>query len=299
MSQRKLVGALSILLLAILFIAVGCGDGKHSSKTRINNKHKNVPRGKPKGAQPPKPGSPEHQAKVAAFNTIDAEVRKAESATAVQQLPDGNYELESIVSYAAYIKGSQDFKVLKKYSVRDGKMTLSENPLGAGLVSNFVDDGREILLSSKMTVTGGIAPDSRQNVATALALKTSVGTSPKMTMELTDEPIAPHAGIELAISDLLNQSKTPGGAALKTFPGGKLVTAIALQADNKITIRVTEEKNKAETFVRNLFFVYRLQQPTQPQPQQSEPQQQQPGTADGEPRVDDGEQQPQGWQDDR
>jgi hypothetical protein len=38
MSQRKLMGALSIILLAFLFILVGCGDGKRNSKAHPNKK---------------------------------------------------------------------------------------------------------------------------------------------------------------------------------------------------------------------------------------------------------------------
>ncbi len=287
MNQRKLIGALSILLLAILFITVGCGDGKRNGRTNLN---KRLTHGKT-GAQLPKPDSPEFKAKKQAMEQAKAQFEASVQGERLSSLPEGDYSLSEIITFVDYIHSTagEDFKYLRHISLSESGAVRGQQ-FGDGVVRKSPDaQGREIFLPSSLSVAGAVlTPDPRSNgvfktrvVDASMDAKGSV----RMTLDVDFANAATQSGESLV--SMLNQNKATfsvtGGKATDLFilkqSGDKIAIQLAINEGAQPGQQNNLSKQAAVSFARKIVFVYGFkakQQAAPPPATQQQQQQQQP-----------------------
>lgn len=323
MSQRKLMGALSILLLAILFIAVGCGDGKHSNnKTRINNKHKRPQKGNPPGGGLLNPNTPQAKAKRAAIDQAKSEFNRATLGERLSSLPEGDYTLSEVVSHIEFMFKQEYLAYFRRSSVSSQGTTQGQQ-LGDGLMRNNPEkNGREFLVPMKFKVSAGtpLGRDSQPSLLFTTMLKSDISdpkSGLKMKLEESGVVNAAASANAIVLTDILNlgQSsfKLSDGKTTDLFVLKTSADKIAIQMSISEVAQPGQQNNisaqAATMFSRHVVLVFNFKaqqatapsaQPTQPEPQQQQQQQQQDqpqpamGGENGDTQPDDGEQQPQG-----
>ncbi len=287
MNQRKMVGVLSILLLAILFITVGCGDGKRNPRTNFNKR----PSSGKTGPQLPKPDSPEFKAKKTAMEKATAEYESAIQGDRLASLPEGEYSLTEILAFVDYINSNEEFKYLRRIAISQQGANIGQQS-GDGVVLKSPDkNGREILVPNFLNIAAGAAltPDIQNSgVFTMRVVDASMDSKgvPKMKLDVDFQGAAALPGLTLV--DLIAQNKT-----LLTLRDGKSAELFLIkQQGDRMAIQLVihegaqpgqqndSSKKAAMSFPRKMVFVYNYKtKPAQgapPPTAQQQQQQQQP-----------------------
>lgn len=269
MNQRKLAGAISILLLAILFIVVGCGDGRREHSTKLNRKY---PVGK--GGTPPL-GSKEAAQKGAEMAKVQAEFDMAEAnGQALQQLEDGDYVLEEVLNLATYMNKNEEFRFIRrsKPQIVGNQWVLGaeEKSRGAGFAGTPPDGAnREIEVLGNISVKNGaidFAGASKFIFATRVV-------KDSFTMKIDDQ-ILLTGSPEVSIAQMLAVPPTANAgnvARYKDLMKSKKASLWLLKtAENRIVVKLAIEEHSQSAgknpstilFARTLLFSYRVKRPT-------------------------------------
>ncbi len=278
MNQRKVVGALSIVLLAILFITIGCGDGQRRSRT---NTRKSIPTGR--NLNPPA-NSKEAQEKLKNIDSAKKELADAVAGEPIAALEAGEYTIEEILTHVEYIKGSYHFAVVRKSRPTvqaNGNVALNAEPTtrGAGLIPSSPDRSpREILIPLKMTVAQGSQPNRNSPGMTSVVFSTQVVLE-NVKMKLADQ-FSQNQNAALALLDILASAeggRDNEGIVRKVNVGGKEAVAHIYKNGDRIVVRVriaegaqatTNQQSRAanESFSRSMVFSYKVVRAAAPAP---------------------------------
>ena len=153
MSNRKLMGAVSILFLAILFMSIGCGDGKRNTH---QNTRKVYEGGKvtPPGGQ--KPGTPGNQKSQAEQRLRDARIA-AEAGTPLmrENIPAGTYTLDEVMGFVEYQLGNEVLVSFANATVLENNdMTVKLNDKSGVAMTKDMDNGRTVESAKSFAATG-------------------------------------------------------------------------------------------------------------------------------------------------
>ena len=161
MNNRRLVSVLSILLLAVLFIAIGCGDGKRNS-------HANLRKVNPGG----RPGNPaDVKNKLEKLNKMEAVVNQFEAGTPIprEELATGSYTLVNVMTYVRFSNGSDETAAYAIASVGNDNILTEVKKDSVGLIAKDSDQERAIVIPRSFVIRGG-AVTPAQSVIYAGAL---------------------------------------------------------------------------------------------------------------------------------
>lgn len=259
MSQRKLMGALSIILLAFLFILVGCGDGKRNSKAHPNKKLAQGKVGAAGGGNGPQKGSDKDLSlKVANLKNISEALQSQLNGESVDahSLSSGAYTLESVFGHVKFMRVSGDeVAAMVGAQVINGNLT-GQTSNKVGLIASDTDEGRTLSVPMSFRVKNG-----------ALDLSTIASTNYHSQLELAgglqQELGGNTAGFNVMNS--LNGAPNSSGSYPVTIDGREAGIQIRKTSTGvRLVVTITEKKAGAtskegdSTLIRTLVFSYSL-----------------------------------------
>lgn len=269
MSQRKLMGALSIILLAFLFILVGCGDGKQNTKTRPNKKlaqgkvgPNNGANGAAKtgssGGQNQKGGSNNLSLKVANLKNIDEALQSQLTGDSIDahSLANGDYTLNSVLGHVKFMRVSGDeVAAVVSASVVSGSLN-GQVSNKEGLIATDTDEGRTVEIPLSFRVKNG-AIDLSQLVTTGYhsqlelmgGLQQELGSKNAAFNVMGSLNGSPNASGNYAVT---LDGREAGIQIRKTSTGARLVLTITEKKAGTTT------KQGDSTLIRTLVFTYSL-----------------------------------------
>lgn len=254
MSNRKLAGALSILLLAVLFMTIGCGDGKRNSHTNLRKVNQG---GKPGG------DAKSIAEKSAKLTAIDNQMRaQAEAGELIgsESLEAGTYTLDEVMSYVKFIRGGDDLSAYTASKVTNGTLGAALASDQVGLIGGDTDEARLMEIPRVFTVQsmGAITPVSADKNVIYLAQLQNDG---KMLHSLNN----PTVQVELnLINRLGTRTGNTGGYVFEL--NGKRETRIEIRRIEGTTIRMVvsiQEKMAAKvgrqnsTITKKMILTYK------------------------------------------
>lgn len=263
MSNRRLMGALSILLVAVLFMVMGCGDGKRRKET-IRSHGKAFAMGNAK----------DRAAKLKAAQSIEANMNSLTSESAGQKIDrnsmeGGVYSLTSITTFVKAQSGAEDAWASITNPVANGELQAGTNAQSAGLLSSALDSGRVIEIPMEFTVdsqTGRFVTPSQMKSRT---LKSTMDLG---SGEIHQEFTSDKAGLSL-MSTLLSKDGNAEKKYVSSIDGREVDAEIRKNETGlRIVVRVTEAQAQATadkgdlTLSRTMIFDYTLDPATKNQP---------------------------------
>ena len=252
MSNRKLAGALSILLLAVLFMAIGCGDGKRNSHTNLR-KVNSGGTGDPKAIA----------AKAAKMKAIDDTMRtQAETGdlTGAESLDAGTYTLDEVMSYVKFMRNQDDLSAYIAGKVTNGVLSPLANDQ-VGLVGSDSDEARMIEIPRAFTIqAGGVIPavSADKNVIYLAQLM----NDGKLSHSLSN----PGVQVELNLINRISTRVGNTGAYTFKLAGDKDATVQIRKVPGAVRMIVTiEEKKPAKagkqnsTLIKKMIISYKVE----------------------------------------
>jgi len=257
MSNRRVLGALSILLLACLFMAIGCGDGKRNSKS---NPRKAFAGGKVGGDQK------SLQEKATRLKAVDDAARAVIDAGQTidkNNLEAGTYTLDEVMGYVKFMRNQDELYSLAINKVNAGALGQPVgNPLSEGAMGKDSDEQRLVEIPRSFTVAGMgniQSPAIAQNVIYAA----QVGMDGKMMQSLNEPGTATEISL---LNRILSTQAGSNGVFTANLNGGKKLEILIKRVDGGVRfIVLVHEMKKADkgrrdaTLLKHMVFTYKLQ----------------------------------------
>ncbi|MGE4132763.1 MAG: hypothetical protein AB7F86_14055 [Bdellovibrionales bacterium] len=276
--KGKMFGIVSILLLAVIFMSIGCGDGKRNHKTGVKKAKPGTAAQKGKGGQPgsPLPGSPEAKEKSKQLSAINAKLNEPlAQATELKQLEAGRYTLKSVVSHFQYIatagKNSTDVAGIAVSPVSAGSNGVLKNSDSQieGVIANDTDTGRQVEINTDFEIKDPAAQLARGGSGARLFSTRALFTVKDKSIENKIEAVSPDRQAP-SLLELLNTPMATDGAR-KVKAGGKDDTLAIYKTTNGLIIfklSVLEKGGGQSTiaFTRTLLFIYEVAKAEAPAP---------------------------------
>jgi hypothetical protein len=261
MNNRKLVGVVSIIVLAILFMSIGCGDGKRSTNANTRKIHAGV------GGN-----NKDLAAKSAKLKSIEATMTgHADDGQLIaqQDIPAGSYTLTEVMGYVKYMRGIEDVRAVAIGSVTG--TTIGSGPSDqTGMINKDSDSARTVEIPLTFTAqNGAVTPTGQGLYSLQLNLEGKI-------MHSLSTGGSSEIGILRAMAQAPNQTGTHT-IALANGKQADIHVRKLLTGGIRISVTVQElkmaEKGKQNsTMIKRMAFTYRSSQPAaEPQPQQPQP----------------------------
>jgi hypothetical protein len=258
MNSRKLMGALSILLLAILVMTIGCGDGK-------NNKRENFRKGTGGNAAVgnPKDIKNKSQKMTSIDGSMTSYTDEGGQAVAQQSLEAGKYELSEVMGYARYDREQDAVRAISIAAITNGSLGAGSAEQ-IGMMGKDSDSPRTVEVPLSFEINGQSLKPSTQ-VLYSIQLGGQVGLESKIVHSLT-------TGGRSEINILKAISGQPDGSNMYglKLAGNKTGEVHIRKVSGGIRITVTTFEMKQDEVVKNpkavknsnmikrMAFTYRL-----------------------------------------
>lgn len=254
MSNKRLVGALSILLLACLFMAIGCGDGKRNTRS---NTRKAFPGGKVGGTD-----SKTTQDKSRKLQDIDTRARSRIDGQTIDRtaLQQGTYTLDEVMGYVKFMRNQDELYAFSVNQATNGALGAAVDGGNEGMMGKDSDEPRLVAIprSFKVGAAGLEAISAQQNVIYSC----QVGLDGKLSHSLNE----PGAATEINLIERLMNGRTQDNLS-----GNKKLYISIRQTMNgaRFVVEVEEMKKAAKgrkdaTLYRVMVFTFKLQRSAAP-----------------------------------
>ncbi len=242
MTQRKLFGIGSIIVLAVIFCVIGCGDGQRTNKTRVQK----IPIGSS--------GSKDIKEKSKILDQVEQQITQLEEAgQAVAQFEDGEYKLESITTHFRYmdnkdVSTAAGIRTSKVEFINNEPKILDAPTEGTGLVANDTDSGQHFTIPVTFTVVNAAVTNAQtKGFFTSFQ---ALSSKPKLNAEFRAD------GGEFSILDIYGQN------APQPIKDGTVDMRLIKLSQTQFRIRLifdrTDSNNQNLAFGRTVLLTYSL-----------------------------------------